>query len=49
MDQILNSYKLKTIDRTLLEGKFNVRWLRVFEPREVTELVMVQKAYMEQL
>jgi hypothetical protein len=48
-ERILNSYKVKTINGMLLEGEFNARRLRVFEPREGTELAVVQRAYMEQL
>ena len=47
--QTLNSYKLKTTDGVLLNGKFNARHLRPFEPREGMELAALQEAYMEKL
>jgi hypothetical protein len=48
-ERILNSYKLKTTDGVLLDGEFNARHLRPFEPREGTELAALQEAYMEKL
>jgi hypothetical protein len=48
-ERILNSYKLKMTDGVLLNGEFNARCLRVFEPREGMELAVLQEAYMEKL
>jgi hypothetical protein len=48
-EQILNSYRLETLEGAPLEGKFNARRLRVFEPREGTELAAQQEAFMEKL
>ena len=48
-ERILNSYKLKMIEGVLLDGEFNTRRLRPFEPREGTELAVLQEAYMEKL
>ena len=47
--QILNSYKLETLEGAPLEGEFNARRLRVFELREGTELAAQQEAFMERL
>ena len=48
-ERILNSYKLETTEGVLLDGEFNARRLRPFEPREGTELAVLQEAYMEKL
>ena len=48
-ERILNSYKLETTEGILLDGEFNMRCLRPFEPREGTELAALQEAYMEKL
>jgi hypothetical protein len=48
-ERILNSYKLETTNGVLLDGEFNARRLRPFEPREGTELAVLQEAYMEKL
>jgi hypothetical protein len=47
--RILNSYKLETLEGTPLEGEFNARCLRAFEPRAGTELAAQQEAFMEKL
>jgi hypothetical protein len=47
--RILNSYKLETLEGTPLEGEFNARRLRPFEPRAGTELAVRQEAFMEKL
>ena len=48
-EQILNSYKLETLEGTPLEGEFNARRLRPFEPRAGTKLAAQQEAFMEKL
>jgi len=48
-ERILNSYKLETTDGAPLDGEFNARRLRVFEPREGTELATLQEAFMAKL
>jgi hypothetical protein len=48
-ERILNSYKLETLEGTPLEGEFNARRLRPFEPRAGTELAAQQEAFMEKL
>ena len=48
-ERILNSYKLETLEGTPLEGEFNARRLRAFEPRAGTELATQQEAFMGKL
>ena len=42
-EQLLNSYKLKTLEGTPLDGIFHARRLRNFIPREGTALAAEQK------
>ena len=42
-EHILNSYKLETLDRQLLDREYHARQLREFIPREGTELAAQQK------
>lgn len=48
-ERILNSYRLEALDGTPLDGMYNARRLRVFIPREGTELAAQQKDFMEKL
>jgi hypothetical protein len=48
-EHLLNSYRLETLDRTPMEGLFNARHLRIFIPREGTELAVQQKEFEERL
>ena len=49
MEQLLNSYKLKSLDGTLLDGLFHTRRLQGFVPREGTMLAVEQKKFEETL
>lgn len=42
-EHLLNSYRLKTLEGTLLDGLFNTRRLQGFQLREVMKLAMQQK------
>ena len=42
-EQLLNSYKLETLDGKLLVGEYHTRRLREFIPREGTKLAEQQK------
>ena len=44
-ERLLNSYRLETLEGTLLDGLFNTRHLRGFQLREGMELAMQQKEY----
>jgi len=44
-EQLLNSYKLETLDGAPLEGLFHARRLRSFTPREGTILATEQKRF----
>ena len=44
-EQLLNSYKLETLDGTTLDGLFHARRLRSFVPREGTTLAVEQKKF----
>jgi hypothetical protein len=41
----MNSYKLKVLNRTLLQGDFSTRQLRAFTPRTGAQLAREQEAY----
>jgi hypothetical protein len=42
-EQLLNSYKLETLEGQPLDGEYHARRLREFVPREGTELAAQQK------
>jgi hypothetical protein len=42
-ERLLNSYKLETLEGQPLDGEYHARRLRVFKPREGTELAAQQK------
>ena len=48
-EHLLNSYKLKTLEGTPLDGLFHARCLRGFTPREGTALATAQKELEEKL
>lgn len=47
--RLLNSYKLESLEGTLLQGEFSARRLRAFTPRAGTKLAKDQLAHEEQL
>ena len=49
LEQLLNSYKLEELDGTPKPGEYNARRLRLFTPREGTELASQQKELEERL
>jgi hypothetical protein len=48
-EQILNSYKLENLDGTPRTGEYSARRLRIFVPREGTELARLQKEFEERI
>ena len=49
LERLLNSYKLEELDGTPKPGEYNARRLRLFTPREGTELASQQKELEERL
>ncbi|KIK31923.1 hypothetical protein CY34DRAFT_27291 [Suillus luteus UH-Slu-Lm8-n1] len=47
--RLQNSYKLETLEGTILQGEYSARRLRAFMPREGTELAMKQEVYERKL
>lgn len=47
--RLQNSYKLETLEGTVLQGEYSARRLRAFTPREGTELATKQEVYERKL